>query len=186
MHSGEIEIATRAIETRRKYERPSFQPYESAAIVRGLMRVGLVEQGWEVLQDELRLPMDGLCLHDQSCQDVLKQRAHALASIASRHFYQGEPYVAARALSELGNLGSVITKADVESGDLNMPWDKLVTAAAVCGDMLMKNGWDVKHVNGHVILSPDLTDLVWDAMYQFPCPGDEEECSMEDYFSATP
>ena len=162
------------------------EPFESAAIVRGLMRVGMVEEGWEVLEDELRLPMEGVSLQTEDSQEVLKHRARALSSIASRHFYQGEPYVAARALSELGTLGSVISQAHMESGDMNMPWDRLVTAATVCGDKLSKSGWDVKHVDDHFSLCPDLTELVWDAMYRFPCPDGEEECSLEDYFAATP
>ena len=43
LHSNEIDIAMGvAIDTRRIYKRPSMLPYESAAIVRGLMRVGLI------------------------------------------------------------------------------------------------------------------------------------------------
>mmetsp|Transcript_18801 Transcript_18801/g.37913 ORF Transcript_18801/g.37913 Transcript_18801/m.37913 type:complete len:364 (+) Transcript_18801:59-1150(+) len=186
LHCGETDIASRAIETRRVYERPSMQPHESAAIVKGLMRVGQVEQAWEVLDDELRLPMQGLSLQAESSQEVLKQRAHALSSIASRHFHQGEPYVAARALSELGKLGSVITEAHMKNGDLEMPWSKLVTAATVCTELLNKNGWDVKHCKDKTVLPVDLTELVWDAMFQFPCPSGEEECSLEDYIIATP
>lgn len=150
------------------------------------MRVGQVEKAWEVLDDELRLPMQGLSLQLESSQEVLKQRAHALSSIASRHFHQGEPYVAARALSELGKLGSVIDEAHMANGDLDMPWSKLVTAATVCTEILNKNNWDVKHLKDKVVLPHDLTELVWDAMFQFPCPGGEEECSLEDYIMATP
>jgi hypothetical protein len=150
------------------------------------MRVGQVEEAWEVLDDELRLPMQGLSLQTPSSQEVLKQRAHALSSIASRHFHQGEPFVAARALSELGKLGNVICEADMMNGDLEMPWSKLVTAATVCTELLHKNGWDVKHVKDKVVLPADLTELVWNAMFQFPCPSGEEECSLEDYIIATP
>lgn len=183
LHCKEIDIASRAIETRRIYERPSMEPHESAAIVRGLMRVGMVEEGWEVLEDELRLPMQGLSLKAETSQEMVRERAHALSSIATRHFYQGEPYVAARALSELGILGEII-ESDVD--ELNMPWEKLVTAASVCNDIVARNGWDVKHVDVQFELPPDLSDLVWDTMYRFPCPGDEEECSFEDYLVAAP
>ncbi len=185
LHCGETEIAARAIKTRRINERPSMQPHESAAIVRGLMRVGKLEEGWEVLEDELRLPMQGLSLQLDASQEVLKQRAHVLASIASRYFYQGEPYVAAQALSALGNLGSVISESDMKS-DLGMPWGKLVTAATVCIEILNKNESDVKHCISNLVVSSDLTELVWDAMFQFPCPSGEEECSLEDYIIATP
>ena len=186
LHCGETDIASRAIETRRVYERPSMQPHESAAIVRGLMRVGQVEQAWEVLDDELRLPMQGLSLQTESSREILKQRAHALSSIASRHFHQGEPYVAARALSELGKLGSVIDEADMKNGDLEMPWSKLVTAATICTELINQKSWEVKHLKDLIVLPHDLTELVWNAMFQFPCPSGEEECSLEDYIIATP
>lgn len=186
LHCGETEVAFRAIQTRRIYERPSMQPHESAAIVRGLMRVGKVVEGWEVLEDELRLPLQGLSLRAEASQEVLKQRAHALASIASRHFHQGEPYVAARAMLQLGTLGSVISESHMENGGLTMPWAKLVTAATVCSDSINKNGRDIEHLDRNVILPSDLTELVWDAMFQFPCPTGEDVCSLEDYMIGTP
>lgn len=186
MHCGKTEIAARAIETRRVFERPSMQPHESAAIVRGLMRVGRVQEGWEVLNDELRLPMEGVSLATESSHELLKHRSRSLASIASRHFYEGEPYIAARALSELGALGKAIVQADKPIMELDVPWGKLVTAATVCRDIVNKNGWDVKHFDRSITLQSDLAELVWDAMFQFPCPGEEEECSLEDYIAATP
>lgn len=150
------------------------------------MRVGRLEQGWEVLNDELRLPMDGLSLASDHSQEVLKHRARALASIASRHFYDGEPYVAARALSYLGCLGTVVAESPVALGDLDLPWAKLVTAATVCADTVSKKGWEAKHKDARISLPSDFTDLVWDAMSQFPCPRDDEECYIEDYIAATP
>jgi len=186
LHCGEAEIASRAIQTRRTYERPSMQPNESAAIVRGLMRVGKVEEGWEVLDDELRLPMEGLSLQTEASQEVIKQRAHALASIASRHFYQGEPYVAARALVQLGALGSFISETHFQNGDFDMPWSKLLTAATTCNETLNKNGHQVKQGKDNLVLPSDLSELVWDTMFQFPCPTGEDICSIEDYITATP
>jgi hypothetical protein len=150
------------------------------------MRVGRVEQGWEVLDDELRLPMDGVSRATETSQERLKHRARSLASIASRHFYEGEPFVAARALSALGALGDVVDESPMAVSDLDIPWAKLVTAATVCGDIVNKNGWDVKHFDGRLTLPTDLAELVWDAMFQFPCPDDDEECSLEDYIAATP
>lgn len=185
LHCGEIELAERAIRTRRIFERASMQPLESAAIVRGLMRVGKVEEAWEVLEDELRLPMDGISLETEGSQELLKERARSLASIASRFFHQGEPYEAARALNELSALGNAIAEADIDDSSLEMPWARLVNAATRCEDIVSNNGWDVKYLNSQVLLSPDLTELVWSTMYSFPCPGEEEECSLEDYL-ATP
>mmetsp|Transcript_128071 Transcript_128071/g.370678 ORF Transcript_128071/g.370678 Transcript_128071/m.370678 type:complete len:368 (+) Transcript_128071:33-1136(+) len=187
LHCRETDLAMRAIQTRRIYERPSMLPYESAAIVRGLMRVDMVEEGWEVLQDELRLPMPGTNLQSDASREILKHRARALSSIASRHFYNGEPYVAAQALSELGSLGEFIEKSGLDSEEIDIPWARLVTAASKCGEIVNENGWDVKHFDGRfLVLQADLAELVWEAMGKFPCPGGAEECSLEDYITAEP
>jgi hypothetical protein len=167
LHLSELDIALDAIETRQVYERQAMQPHESAAIVRGLMRNGKIDEAWGVLEDELRLPMDGLALEDN--QEVLTHRARALSSIASRFFYEGQPDVAAKALQKLGALGATITDAHMADGELNMPWTRLVTAAEECNQKVGKD---------------DLEELVWDAMMKFPCPGGAEECSLEDFFGS--
>jgi pentatricopeptide repeat protein len=184
LHMNEVEIARRAIETRHVYERPSMQPYESAAIVRGLMRTGNVEEAWEVLDDELRLPMDGCALDSSDAQQKLKHRAKALSSIATRHFYQGEPYVAAKALFKLGELGFAIDESHMTDGELDMPWTKLVAAAETCHRTLAGNHV-MKHPDSAVKLPENLSELVWGAMLAFPCPGGQEECSVDEYLVTT-
>jgi pentatricopeptide repeat protein len=160
------------------------QPYESAAIVRGLMRTGKVEEAWEVLDDELRLPMDGCALNSCDAQQMLKHRAHALSSIATRHFYQGEPYVSAKALSKLGELGAAIEESHMTDGELDMPWTKLVTAAETCHQTLAGKH-EMKHPDCAVELPQNLSELVWGAMLTFPCPGGQEECSITEYLVTT-
>ena len=159
------------------------QPYESAAIVRGLMRIERVQEGWEVLEDELRLPLDGTPLHSHENKELLKNRARALASIASRHFHTCEPYVAAKALKKLGELGSLIDKSHMDGGDLDMPWARLVSAAANCKEQMKSSpSPSFQHKDSVIELPEDLSDLVWNAMMEFPCPGNQETCSIDDYF----
>jgi len=173
LHMGELEIATRAIQTRRIKERASMQPYEGAAIVRGLMRVQQVDQAWDVLEDELRLPLQGTDWNSAENQDVLKHRARVLASIVSRHFHSGEPHLASRALESLGAMGNLLEESHMESGNLHLPWSRLVNAALDC------------QVNPEeecsVDLPSDLSELVFDVIAAFPCPGGEEECGLDEY-----
>ena len=184
MHMNEIDVANRAIQTRRVYERPSMQPYESAAIVRGLMRAGNVENAWTVLEDELRLPLEGTDLTSQENQQKLKQRALTLTSIASRHLYQGEPYLAARALQSLRTLGGVIEESQIEFEELNMPWTRLINAAAAANCQESDALNTCEHFDSSLEVPSDMTSLVFAAMSEFPCPGGEEECNLDDFIDA--
>lgn len=181
-HMDEVDVAKRAIETRKVTERSSMRAHESAAIVRGLMRTGHVEEGWEVLEDELRLPISIAVTTGADGQDstsavmeILKHRSRSLASIASRHLHAGEPHVAAKALHELGELGSIIEASHMEDGEFDMPWVRLVEAAKVCEDKLADDMIPMKYTDSSIELPSDLTDLVWNAMLRFPCPGEMEE-----------
>lgn len=179
LHMKELDIAIRAIETRRVYERPSMQPYESAAIVRGLMRMNEIDKAWIVLEDELRLPMDGTDLTSTENGEILKHRAQTLASIASRHFYNGRPSISAKALQLLGTLGPLIEKSNQES-IMDMPWNRLINAAEDC-KVVVDDDDDDNTSSSSMSLPSDLTELVFAAMSEFPCPGGEEECSLEDF-----
>lgn len=144
LHVKEFDVAMQVIQCRRVHERSSMQPLESAAIVRGLMRIHKRQEAWEVLEDELRLPMDGT--YDS---DIIEQRALVLMSIATRHFYDGQPEVSEKALAMLGKLG-------VYNLRFEMPWERLMAAATACNEKTKK--------------SSDLTELVWGAMTRFNCP----------------
>jgi len=171
LHMNEVELANQAIETRRVYERASMQPYESAAIVRGLMRVQQVDEAWNVLEDELRLPLAGSDWSSAENREVIKHRARVLASIVSRHFHSGEPQMAARALTGLTTMGDVLP--DMVRDELHLPWSRLVNAASDCK-------YDVDE-QGECSLPSDLSELVFEAIGAFPCPGGEEECGIDDY-----
>lgn len=58
LHLGNHELARRAIDVRRVYHRPGMMPMESAAIIRGLLRVQNMTDALEILDDELSLPLD--------------------------------------------------------------------------------------------------------------------------------
>ena len=59
LHVNNHDIAERCITARRIYHRSSMLPLESAAIIRGLLRCHHTKEAWEVLDDELSLPLDG-------------------------------------------------------------------------------------------------------------------------------
>lgn len=168
LHMNEVELAAKAIETRRVYERASMQPYESAAIIKGLMRVQQVDQAWNVLDDELRLPLAGSDWSSPENKEVIKHRGRVLASIISRHFHSGEPQMAARALTSLAAMGDALP--DMVGGELHLPWSRLVKAASDC-----------KYDEEECDLPSDLSELVFEAIGAFPCPGGEEECGLDDY-----
>ena len=172
LHMDELEIALQAIQTRQQEERASMQPYESAAIVRGLMRVGQVEQAWKALDDELSLPTT--VENEDQARELVQHRARVLASIASRHFYNGEPDAASRALENLASIGDFLfDHPDIlQEKDLHLPWTRLVNAAMDCRFHPEECSID---------LPSDLSEMVFDTMGSFPCPAGEEECGLDDY-----
>jgi len=142
------------------------EPHESAAIVRGFMRVGMEEKGWQVLEEELRIPFEGI--QDEKLPLILKHRARSLASIASRHFHGAHPSAAAHALRKLGELGHSVSKSHMAEAELDVPWSRLLTAAGACQQKLAGKG---KQDDSN--LSSDLSELVLDAMFSFPYGRDE-------------
>jgi hypothetical protein len=161
-HVNEVDLARRAIQTRNTFERASMAPFESAAIVRGLLRVGLPDEAWKVVDDELRLPLRGTDLTSEKNQEIVKFRCHALSSISTRSFYQNEPATAIKALQKLADLGSIVNQSNISVDDLDLPWNRLeraaVAAASTCTD---KNG------SGDNDAQEDLREYVWNAKARF-------------------
>ena len=58
LHFGNNQVARRAIDIRRLEYRPSMLPMESAAIIRGLLRVHNATDALEILFDELSSPLE--------------------------------------------------------------------------------------------------------------------------------
>lgn len=179
LHCGQLDIAHQAIATRTRQERSSMLPHESAAIVRGLMRVGAIDEGWAVLQDELPAISSTMDDDDQeSIRERLKHRSKALSSIASRHFYNGNPTMATKAMNQLAELGSIVEDSNVLGVEaLEVPWERLVEAATLCSSNV---------VESCLVEVEDLAQVVWDTMSNFPCPNEEEECGLEDFLNVMP
>lgn len=67
MHVDNHELARKALEMRRTEYRPSMRPMESAAIIRGLLRMHHVTDAIEVLDDELCLPLEVMLISSFCC-----------------------------------------------------------------------------------------------------------------------
>jgi len=124
------EVARRAIEIRKLEYRASMQPMESAALIRGLLRVHNVTDALDVIADELSLPMEGSDLDTDESRERIKHRARSLASVASRHLFESEPSMAVLALQMLREMGSAARHLGAE--ELDMPWLRLLSGAAQC------------------------------------------------------
>mmetsp|Transcript_4307 Transcript_4307/g.4865 ORF Transcript_4307/g.4865 Transcript_4307/m.4865 type:complete len:605 (+) Transcript_4307:76-1890(+) len=123
-------VARRAIEIRRLEYRGSMQPMESAAIIRGLLRTHNVTDALNLIADELSLPLNGVSLDTAESHEKIKHRARSLASIASRHLFEGEPSMAVLALQMMKEMGSMARQLDAK--ELEMPWLRLLQGAAKC------------------------------------------------------
>lgn len=132
LHFENHVVARRAIDIRRLEYRPSMLPMESAAIIRGLLRVKNATDAMEILHDELSLPLEGTPLDSPENQEQLKHRALSLASIASRYFFEEDPHKAVHACKMLSDLGPLIRQAKIDSENLNMPWLRIIQGATKC------------------------------------------------------
>lgn len=132
LHMNNHDLARTAIDVRRSECRASMLPMEGAAIIRGLLRVHNVTDALEVLEDELCLPLEGTDLTSTANQDRLKWRASALCSIASRHFFEGEPSMSVLACEKLSELGPLVRESRLTAEKLNMPWSRLIRGASQC------------------------------------------------------
>jgi len=166
LHMNQHDIARKVIKNRRVHERPSMQPHESAAIIRGLFRLHKVEEGWHILEDELRLPMPGMQLSNTASKELLKHRAYTLTNIASRHFHEGKPHIAAVACEKLIELGPLIKQSTLSEDELSIPWGRLVDAAIECKKKLDARS-DNGSTDGGTELASDPVDYVLNAKAAF-------------------
>ena len=139
LHLQQHSLAAQAIEKRRIDFRSGMLPLESAALVRNLLRVHNVTDAWNVLEDELSLPLEGTDLTDAENRDRLQHRAYALASIVSRHFFEGEPWEAVYACERIAAMGPILHQAEMKSEDLDLPWHRLLRGASQC-QAAVRNG----------------------------------------------
>mmetsp|Transcript_241 Transcript_241/g.432 ORF Transcript_241/g.432 Transcript_241/m.432 type:complete len:571 (+) Transcript_241:130-1842(+) len=132
LHMNSNDIARDVIDVRKEYHRDSMLPMESAAIIRGLLRIHNVTDALDILDDELAVPDDEETLDSSENKELLKQRASSIASIASRHFFEGEPSMAVRACTMLTELGPIIRKCGLTAEEINMPWTRIIQGASEC------------------------------------------------------
>jgi GTP-binding protein EngB required for normal cell division len=191
-------VARKAIDIRRLEYRASMAPMESAAIIRGLLRTHNVTDALEILQDELSLPLvvrcvimvtrcfllllssqavllQGTQLDTDESKSRIKHRARALCSIASRHFFEGEPSMAVLALQMMTEVGPVSREAKLTSEEMELPWLRLLQGAAQCetarraGTLQPCVGPGVEGVK----LPCNLVYSVLNAMSTFPSDNDD-------------
>jgi GTP-binding protein len=161
LHLQQHDIARRAMNVRRSSFATSMLPFESAALVRNLLRVHNVTDAWHVLEQELPLPLprppvvvvdknyssshnsiessplaitnDDDDDDDALMRDRFKHRALAMASIISRHFFENEPWLAVQACNQLAReMGPLLHQARMTATELEMPWPRLLKAASTC------------------------------------------------------
>ncbi|KAL7532880.1 hypothetical protein ACHAXR_006650 [Thalassiosira sp. AJA248-18] len=184
------DIAERCITERRISHRSSMLPLESAAIVRGLLRCHYIEEAWEVLEDELSLPLDGwvdfdtskindgddeLHLEDEAIRrqlevrDILIHRARSIGSIASRFFYEEEPTAGMNAIQKLKEMAEIVKESGLTAEELGMPWERFVRGAALCESKRRDGKWDNDKSEEDPSQWPcNFVYTVLDAMITFP------------------
>jgi len=171
LHMSNNELARKAIDVRRIEHRQSMLPMESAAVVRGLLRVGNTTDALNLLDDELSLPLQGTPLDSPENKDRLKHRALSLSSIASRHFFEGEPCRAVQACEMLSDLGPMVRESGLTAADLSMPWTRIIKGATQCESG--RRSGDVIPCMPEMELPCNLVYAVLRAMTTFPSQNDD-------------
>lgn len=124
----EHDIAQEAIAMRRN-KGFYFEPFESAAILRGLLRMHRTEEAFELLETELSATNNN---NNNENSDRIAHRSRSLASIISRGFFENDPLVAFRACQLLADLAPVVHEVGLSAKDLDMPWVRILAGAKQC------------------------------------------------------
>jgi GTP-binding protein len=190
LHMNQNTVAVRAMQERTKEHADTIIPYESAALVRGLLRVHNVTAAWDIIHNELALcvpPQSETASAEEQLSgvwtekeiEILKYRASALASIASRHFFEGEPCRAVAACQHLAQLGPITRDAGLLKNTIGIPWIRLIRGAAIC-DAGRRNGTVIANDENHdvptvpaISLPCNLVYSVLNAMTTFPSDNDD-------------
>ena len=173
LHMSNHELARKAIDVRRLEHRPSMLPMESAAIIRGLLRVHNVTQAFHILDDELSLPLQGNPLNTPEAQDKIIHRSSSIASIASRHFFENEPYMAVKACQMLAGIGPVVRNAGLRAKDVNIPWLRIIRGATQCESNRRDGKICPSQKLDDIKLPVNLVYSVLNAMTTFPSDNDD-------------
>lgn len=173
LHMANHELARKAIDVRRLEHRPSMLPMESAAIIRGLLRVHNVTQAFDVLNDELSLPLQGTPLDTPEARDKIIHRSSSIASIASRHFFENEPYMAVKACQMLAGIGPIVRNAGLTAKDVNIPWLRIIRGATQCESNRRDGKICPSQTLDDIELPVNLVYSVLNAMTTFPSDNDD-------------
>jgi hypothetical protein len=100
-------------------------------------------------------------------KDLIKHRALSISSIASRHFFEGDPVMAVKACKMLAELGPKVRESKLVAEDVKMPWVRLITGAGECESKVRDGSikWDEDE---DVELPCNLVYSVLNAMTTFP------------------
>lgn len=172
LHLGEQKLARKALDVRQENYLQSARPMESAAIIRGLLRVHNVSDAFHVLDSELALPDASLDLKTEENQELIKYRARSLASIASRHFFENEFSYAIQACNLLTEIGPLVRQAGLSAEDVKMPWERIVQGAAQC-ESNRRAGKTIASDDVDLELPCNLVYAVLGAMTTFPSDNDD-------------
>eukprot|EP00545_Synedropsis_sp_CCMP1620_P013329 CAMPEP_0119008386 /NCGR_PEP_ID=MMETSP1176-20130426/3653_1 /TAXON_ID=265551 /ORGANISM="Synedropsis recta cf, Strain CCMP1620" /LENGTH=603 /DNA_ID=CAMNT_0006960705 /DNA_START=115 /DNA_END=1926 /DNA_ORIENTATION=+ len=172
LHMDEQQLALKALDERRLHHTTSIIPMESAAIIRGLLRVHNVTDAFQVLDEELALPPPEADLTTEENQELVKQRALSLGSIASRHFFEGEPKRAVQACQLLTEIGPVARNTGITADEMNMPWARILQGAAQC-ETKRRDGTVKACEDVEVELPCNLVYSALNAMTAFPSTNDD-------------
>mmetsp|Transcript_17850 Transcript_17850/g.38749 ORF Transcript_17850/g.38749 Transcript_17850/m.38749 type:complete len:603 (+) Transcript_17850:202-2010(+) len=182
MHMNNNELARKAIEVRREVHRSSMMPLESAAVIRGLLRMHNITDAIDILDDELSLPLKGTQLDTPENQERIKHRALSIASIASRSFFEDHPFMGVKAMKWLTELGPLVRESGLTVEALSMPWARIIQGAAQCEskrrDGALKfldaaDGDDGNDNEEETELPCNLVYAVLDAMATFPSDNND-------------
>jgi hypothetical protein len=112
-------------------------------------------------------------------QERLKWRALALCSIASRHFFEGEPSLSVQACQQLAQLGPIIRESGLDAESLSIPWNRLIVGASQC-ESGRREGSGNKAAPQSAVPKSDLfsgKNLVYSVLYAmstFPSDNNDE------------
>ena len=170
MHMNEHDIAAKALEVRKRDHFDVILPLESAAIIRGLLRVHNITDALQVLEDELGIDSN----IPDNCEDAaiykekVKYRALSIASFASRECYEDNSKLAELACKMLREVGPLVRISGLSPEDLNMPWLRIVKGAAQYESHRRKGTIPEELCGPEQEVSCNLIHDVLDAMATFP------------------
>jgi GTP-binding protein EngB required for normal cell division len=189
LHVGAHDLAAIAMTERQRFVPPI--PAESAAIVRGLLRTHNVTEAWDVLERELFDPKTMSSIDNPNNRDrdtfasstnstmeqeeqqqrtveLIRHRASSLASISSRHYFEGEPVRACAAMEKLARF-LASTPENVRQVDIELPWTRILEGATQCQSRIRKNDlpytWENSQVTaGNIVLPVNVVHPVLNAI----------------------